>query len=181
MNNYLMFEKLLKCEVVPTEKVKKNIFKGKINPKFPPLAKRRLAAKKVVNSKRTDEQNEKRLKRQNKKLEALKQKMALYGVEMDFEGKLAQKTPSKSGMKSLATTPIMEIDDSDEDIKLKTPPHVKKVKSRPNSTATTPKGSRNNTPLNTKANMLKLEKRLKQSPLAKASPLAKKSPKKSKK
>merc|ERR1712110_908834 len=85
-------------------------------------------------------------------------KLAIPQVGEDSE----IKTPGRKVVKSAVTTPIMEIDESDEDIKLKTPPHVRKIKSRPNSTANsaagTPRNSRNSTPVNPKANLAKLEK-----------------------
>ena len=77
-----------------------------------------------------------------------------------FQGEKKVRTPKSKTTKSALTTPIMEIDEDDEDIKLKTPPHVRKIKSRPNSAAGTPKGSRNNTPMNPKTNLAKLEKML---------------------
>ena len=64
MNNYLMFEKLLKCKIVTKEKGQKNIFKGKINPNNPPAKLKRFAAKKKVNAMKTDVQEKRRLKRQ---------------------------------------------------------------------------------------------------------------------
>ena len=49
-------------------------------------------------------------------------------------------TPKLKKAKSQPTTPIMEIDASDEDeIAMKTPPNVRKIRSRPNSAAVTPK------------------------------------------
>merc|ERR1711997_832756 len=59
MNNYLMFEKLVKCQVVPSEKFHKNVFKGKINPLKPPSKMRRLAAKKELHATKTEKQNDK--------------------------------------------------------------------------------------------------------------------------
>jgi len=163
MNNYLMFEKLIKCQLVPPEKVTKTIFKGKVNPLRPPARMQRFAAKKALNATRTDEQNEKRSKRQAKKLQEIQAKLEKYGVKLAFpQGEDSEiKTPSRKVVKSAVTTPIMEIDESDEDIKLKTPPHVRKIKSKPNSAAATPKGgSSTRTPINTKKSMAKLEKML---------------------
>ena len=176
MNNYLMFEKLLKCELVAEEKVNKAIFRGKINPQKPPATERRLAAKKKINGAKSKSQDRRRLARQNLKLKEIQNKLGEYGIQMeipkvkkpeDSSKNSTPKTGSKKALKSLATTPVMEIDDDDLDIKLKTPPHVKKVKSRPNSAAATPRGSRNNTPLNVKPNLAKLEKMLAMEKLSK--------------
>merc|ERR1712166_125294 len=156
MNNYLMFEKLIKCQIVPADKVGKAIFKGKINPSKPPRKMARFAAKKALNATRTDEQNENRSKRQAAKLKQIQAKLEKYGVQLAIpEGEKKVRTPKSKTTKSALTTPIMEIDEDDEDIKLKTPPHVRKIKSRPNSAAATPKGSRNNTPINPKTSLAK--------------------------
>ena len=72
MNNYLMFDKLLKCEVVASEKVRPQMFRKKVNPQKPPLKKARSLAKKQVNSQRDERQE---LKRRRKQLQGLK-KMA---------------------------------------------------------------------------------------------------------
>merc|ERR1712088_920513 len=163
MNNYLMFEKIVKCQLVPAEKVTKTIFKGKVNPLRPPAKMQRFIAKKALNATRTDEQNEKRNKRQAKKLQEIQAKLEKYGVKLALpKGTDSEiKTPGRKAAKSAATTPIMEIDESDEDIKLKTPPHVRKIKSKPNSAAATPKGgSTTSTPINSKKSMAKLEKML---------------------
>ena len=82
MNNYLMFEKLVKCQLVPAEKITKTIFKGKINPLRPPAKMQRFTAKKALNANRTDEQNEKRNKRQAKKLLEIQAKLEKYGVRL---------------------------------------------------------------------------------------------------
>merc|ERR1712241_1139724 len=82
MNNYLMFEKIIKCQLVPPEKVTKTIFKGKVNPLRPPAKMQRFNAKKALNAKRTEEQNEKRNKRQAKKLQEIQAKLEQYGVKL---------------------------------------------------------------------------------------------------
>jgi len=166
MNNYLMFEKLVKCQVVPSEKFHKNVFKGKINPLKPPSKMRRLAAKKELHATKTEKQNDKRNERQSRKLQKIQSKLEEFGVQLSVpkEEESMMKTPKAKVAKSAATTPIMEIDEDDEDIKLKTPPHVRKIKSRPNSTvnsaAGTPRNSKNSTPVNPKTNLAKLEKML---------------------
>ena len=91
---------------------------------------------------------------------SIKQKNVISISSEFLQGEKKVRTPKSKPTKSALTTPIMEIDEDDEDIKLKTPPHVRKIKSRPNSAAATPKGSRNNTPINPKTNLAKLEKML---------------------
>ena len=87
MNNYLMFEKILKCQVIPSERVKKSIFKGKINPKKSPAKMRRFAAKKSINASKTEEQNEKRTKRHANKLQKIKEKLHNFGVVLNVNAK----------------------------------------------------------------------------------------------
>ena len=82
MNNYLMFEKLVKCQVVPSEKFHKNVFKGKINPLKPPSKMRRLAAKKDLHATKTDKQNDKRNERQSRKLQKIQSKLEEFGVQL---------------------------------------------------------------------------------------------------
>jgi nucleolar protein 15 len=164
MNNYLMFEKLMKCQLVPVEKAKSSIFRGKINPQMPPLKANRIKAKKLVNAKRTDAQDARRVKRQMASLNNLKERLAEFGVDATVPSDvMTMKTPvanSSSKGTKLKKTPVMEVDVSDEDISLKTPPHVKKIKSRSNSLANsaagTPRGSKSGTPKVATTNLNKL-------------------------
>ena len=86
MNNYLFFDKLLKCELVPQEKIRPSIFRNKINPKKIPLKKSRALAKREVNKTRDELQEQ---KRRRKQLQGLKKKAATLkslGIEctLDF-------------------------------------------------------------------------------------------------
>ncbi len=135
MNNYLMFDKLVKCESLPPEKVSKRCFREKVDPKMPPQLKKRQEGKRQVNQLRTEEQNNRRLKKQLRRLEGVKKKLEAAGVKSQVElGQMA--LPS-------GKTPVMEVDEDDDDIKMKTPPNVRKIKSRGNSAvnshANTPK------------------------------------------
>lgn len=168
MNNYLMFEKLVKCEIVPTAKVSRAMFRKKVDIARPPLVANRFKAKKIANSKRTEKQNERRLKHQNQSISKIQSKLLEYGIDLAFSAENELKTPTtenktKKILKKKATTPVMEVDVSDEDICLKTPPHVKKIKSRSNSAATTPHGSNVNTPKTPKLNKAVCEKLAKKS------------------
>ena len=140
MNNYLMFDKLVKCQLVPPEKMDRKIFLGKVNPAAPPAMKARREAKKEVNRLREEEAENKRLRKQLKKLEGLKAKLEGAGITtsaMNFS----------RPMPSTGKTPVMEVDEDEVDITLKTPPHVKKIKSRSNSAASSAMG----TPISSKA------------------------------
>lgn len=144
MNNYLFFDKLLKCELVAEDKVRPSMFRNKINSKRPPLIKARSIAKKQVNKDRNELQEQ---KRRRKQLQTLKKKAATLkslGVEcnVDFPSIEKEIVERKTRLKANGgKTPTMEVDDSDLDITLKTPPMVRKIKSRSNSTATPRQGS----------------------------------------
>jgi len=129
MNNYLMFDKLLKCELVPVDKADRRVFRNKLkNPAKPPALEARRRAKREVNQLRTEEQNQKRLKRQLGRLTALKKKLEAAGITAELPEK-----PSKTG-----ASPVMQVDEDDEDVRLKTPPATRKVRSAANSAAATP-------------------------------------------
>ena len=154
MNNYLMFEKLVKCELVPTAKVSRAIFRKKINPARPPLLVNRFKAKQMANSKRSEKQTERRAKRQNKNLTKVQSKLQKFGIDLVLpEIQMMAETPKADSdnkkliKKKKSNTPVMELDSDDDEISLKTPPHVKKIKSRSNSAANTPRGSKTNTPI----------------------------------
>ena len=105
--------------------------------------KARREAKKEVNRLREEEAENKRLRRQLKKLEAVKAKLESAGITTSSLN-LSRPIPSTG------KTPVMEVDEDEVDITLKTPPHVKKIKSRSNSAASsamgTPTSSRTGTP-----------------------------------
>ena len=86
MNNYLMFDKILKCSVVPPEKANHAMFRGKINPHFPPKKSKRMAAKKKLNCERTGEaevtHKKNVVERLNKKLQKLKDAGIDYDLKM---------------------------------------------------------------------------------------------------
>ncbi len=133
MDNYLMFDKLVKCSLVPADRASRAVFRGKVNPSMPPGKKARIEAKREVNQLRTEEQNNRRLKRQLKRLEGLKKRLAEAGVESEV--RLGKTIPT-------GATPVMEVDEEDADIKMKTPPNVRKVKSRSNSAVNSAAASR---------------------------------------
>jgi nucleolar protein 15 len=87
MNNYLMFNEIMKCEVVPKEKCSPKMFSGKINPNMPPRKIRRRKSKKIMNMDKTDEANLERKSKQLQKLQNMEQKLAQIGV--DFKIKLS--------------------------------------------------------------------------------------------
>merc|ERR1719431_1221831 len=55
MNNYLMFDRLLKCSLVPKERQSRAIFRGKIKENKPPAKMARMKAKRLHNSVKCEE------------------------------------------------------------------------------------------------------------------------------
>jgi len=80
MNNYLMFDKIMKCKVIPREECGPKMFYGKINPEFPPGVKKRNNVKRIHNSIKSDERNESRKKEQVEKLNKMEAKLAKKGI-----------------------------------------------------------------------------------------------------
>ena len=138
MNNYLMYEKLMKCKVVPPEEVRPAIFRHRVNPKNPPGKKARQLAKSKVNMERTENQELKRRRVQFGQ-SAKSRRQASWIWESTFKWTCrtsrGRKRNVASASKPEGRTPVMAIDDSDLDITLKTPPNVRKMKSRQNSAA----------------------------------------------
>lgn len=85
MNNYLMFDKILKCSLVPQERVSPAIFKCKIRPHKAPGKASRIAAKKVHNSVKSEETVGKRQVRQVKKMNKTLKKLKEAGIEYNFK------------------------------------------------------------------------------------------------
>merc|ERR1711978_155181 len=97
-----------------------------------------------------------RAKRQNKNLTKVQSKLQKFGIDLVLpEIQMMAETPKADSdnkkliKKKKSNTPVMELDSDDDEISLKTPPHVKKIKSRSNSAANTPRGqgSKTNTPI----------------------------------
>lgn len=154
MNNYLMFDRLVKCEVLDPKKIKPTMFFNRVKPNKPPGMMARRKDKKIMNQLRTEEQNNRRLKNQLGKLGQVQKRLAELGVtcQMNFEKASRQ-------LKGLSQTPIMAVDQEEEEVSMKTPPNVKKVRSRGNSATATP-NSGHNTPKSVLANLSKDKKHL---------------------
>jgi len=85
MNNYLMFDKILKCSLVPQERVSPAIFRGKIRPHKAPGKAARVAAKKLHNSVKMENTVAKRQVRQVKKVNKNLKKLKEAGIEYNFK------------------------------------------------------------------------------------------------
>merc|ERR1712226_1409401 len=158
MNNYLFFDKLLKCELVTQDKIRPSMFRNKINAKKPPLKKARSIAKREVNKERDERQEQKRRRKQLQGLKKTAAKLKSLGVECSVDFPSIEKEISERKARIKGTggkTPTMAVDDSDLDITLKTPPNVRKIKSRNNSAATPRQGSAQISELSTKKQMKK--------------------------
>jgi len=85
MNNYLMFDRLLKCSLVPKERVSRAIFRGKIKESRPPAMAARMKAKKLHNAAKCDETIKKRQVRQVKNVKKRLAKLHKAGIQYDFK------------------------------------------------------------------------------------------------
>ncbi|TNN03670.1 hypothetical protein fugu_000699 [Takifugu bimaculatus] len=97
MNNYLMGERLIKCHVVPEEKVHAELFVGS-QEKF---RKPRHPATARYNRNRTQAQIDKMKERLLRKEGKLRKRLAAHGIEYDFPGfaaQLPQKKKSSGAM-----------------------------------------------------------------------------------
>jgi len=85
MNNYLMFDKILKCSLVPQDRVSPAIFRNKIRAHKAPGKTARVAAKKLHNSVKEDSTVAKRQVRQVKKVNKSLKKLKEAGIEYSFK------------------------------------------------------------------------------------------------
>ena len=85
MNNYLMFNRILKCSVVPEERITPAIFRNKINPNIPPRVKARRKAKKLHNAVKCEETEPKRIKRTVDRTKKSLKKLEAAGIEYSFK------------------------------------------------------------------------------------------------
>nr|XP_006636399.1 PREDICTED: MKI67 FHA domain-interacting nucleolar phosphoprotein isoform X2 [Lepisosteus oculatus]XP_015213771.1 PREDICTED: MKI67 FHA domain-interacting nucleolar phosphoprotein isoform X1 [Lepisosteus oculatus] len=147
MNNYLLRERLIKCHVIPPEKVKPELFKGSQTP----FKKPSRPAVGRYNRKRTPRQKAQMTSRLLQKEAGLRKRLAEKGIDYDFPGFSAQVSKKKktsaensaSTTDSLDVTPVctptvlekrksMKVEDSDGDdeIIIKATPAPKKSKGK---------------------------------------------------
>jgi len=125
MNNYLMFERLLKCEYIPPEKVHPNMFKnyGTLMLPFRSV----LASKRKYNSLKTMKKVKKIEEKASDRLNKFKNKLIKHGIS--FDANLVLHKPSSLDNSKINCTQIeLEIDSSDDEVTFKTPPNAVKVK-----------------------------------------------------
>lgn len=92
MNNYLMGERLIKCQVFPPEKVHEKLFvgseRGFKKPTYPAVTR--------YNKKHTEEEIAKMTGKLLRKESRLRKRIAAYGIEYEFPGFAAQVPKKKS-------------------------------------------------------------------------------------
>ena len=81
MNNYLMFNKILKCHCIPKEKLHPATFKNARKRFFVPL---KCMFRKKFNSKKSTEQLKKMHARQDAKMVKRQQKLKEAGIDLDL-------------------------------------------------------------------------------------------------
>ncbi|KAJ8282596.1 hypothetical protein COCON_G00051150 [Conger conger] len=129
MNNYLMGERLIKCSLVPPERVHSRLFVGSKKV----FAKPSLPAVKRYNKKRTSEETKRMTGKLLQKEAKLRKKLAAKGIDYDFPGFASQLSKNKTAADdtnasicSQDVTPVctpsvlekrksVKIDDDDED------------------------------------------------------------------
>jgi len=99
MDNYIMYGRMLKCKVIPPEKVHPKMFKGAKRIYFP----RRLrhTHKKMHNKPKTPESSKTNIDRLIKKENKKREKLKLLGIEYDFPG---YKSSMESKTKEIKST-----------------------------------------------------------------------------
>jgi len=85
MNNYLMFDRLLKCSVVPKERTSKAIFRGKVKEQKPPGKMAMMKHKRLVNAVKCDETVQRRQVRQAKRVKKSMSKLEKAGIKYNFQ------------------------------------------------------------------------------------------------
>ncbi|XP_022258883.1 MKI67 FHA domain-interacting nucleolar phosphoprotein-like [Limulus polyphemus] len=139
MNNYLMFDQLMKCRFIPPEKVHPLTFKG--------AGKKIFLAKSITISRqnkwKSPEKERKNWVKRARRIKKTQAKLADLGITFDFDLKLPRRPTSE--VKSDVPTPVhvesnihvpqqdkdvdvIEIDSSEDEIYFRTPPHVIKTK-----------------------------------------------------
>jgi len=84
MNNYLMFDRLVKCSLVSKERTNRGIFKGKVKENRPPGKAARIKAKKLHNAEKCAETEIRREKRQSKRVKKSLNKLKKNGIDYIF-------------------------------------------------------------------------------------------------
>ncbi|XP_019632244.1 PREDICTED: MKI67 FHA domain-interacting nucleolar phosphoprotein-like [Branchiostoma belcheri] len=141
MNNYLMFEKLLKCEFIPVERLHPKTFNG-WNRKFHKPTRRSTAIRKHNKPKDAAATLQSAV-RLAAKDQGRKRRYAALGIKYDFSGyddiakkaklqaagTVSPKVPKSGQAKKPEQSPVtLMLDSSDPEITFKTPPGVAKVK-----------------------------------------------------
>lgn len=143
MNNYLMFEKLMKCTVVPKEFITNKLFAGYKPGQFLIFEKYR----KIFNNERNHEEVGRQMARKLRTLNKNKKALNSLGIDFDFDfvkPKFPKQTENKKQKKNLkplrtilnrtsisniseSSTHTLEVDSSEDEITFKTPPRARKI------------------------------------------------------
>ncbi|XP_064471426.1 MKI67 FHA domain-interacting nucleolar phosphoprotein-like isoform X2 [Ornithodoros turicata] len=109
MDGYLFFNKLLRCYVMPKEKVHPGLFKDFRYP-FPL---RKEIVRSVNNRKRTLEEDQKSARRRIEKLKKTQKKLKKMGLSYDFQPQIFdEQNPSKSQNTVAITSPANGMDEA---------------------------------------------------------------------
>lgn len=107
MNNYLMGERIIKCHVMPPEKVHEKLFAGC----FREFKKPSYPAVKRYNKRPTDEQITKTTRKLLHKENKLRKRLAARGIDYDFPGFAAQVPQKKKSSDSMNASTCSDAQD----------------------------------------------------------------------
>ncbi|XP_037092984.1 MKI67 FHA domain-interacting nucleolar phosphoprotein-like [Pollicipes pollicipes] len=138
MNNYLMFEKIVKCKVLPPEQVTPATFASanrRVGVNCPGQKRTERSVAQLAARKGSAQRRSARKRREAARQRTLV-KLAQLGIKYDLEGGLVQEVelPPSSAVPTV-TAPaqhVLEVDESDDEVTFKTPPNtVRRRLSRP--------------------------------------------------
>ncbi|KAI1280867.1 MKI67 FHA domain-interacting nucleolar phosphoprotein [Halotydeus destructor] len=120
MNNYLMFERILRCRFIPKDKYPKNLYRLWNSVRVTTVERH----KNIVNSQRSYENERASIKKRLTKIRAVEKKLASVGLKFKC---LIVNDPKNESFELKSQDQIV-VDSSDEDVVIKTPKTAIKVK-----------------------------------------------------
>ncbi|XP_069682404.1 MKI67 FHA domain-interacting nucleolar phosphoprotein-like [Periplaneta americana] len=140
MNNYLMCGRLLKAEYIPGDSVGRGMFRNtNIRPGNCLRSENRKKTVMKTNRKLTPAEEKEDFQIRNKQLEKLKKQLEKSGIELDCQIENGVVLLSNDALKSeKEQKPVLEIDESDDEIEFKVHPNVTKVIKRKSQLKSSP-------------------------------------------
>lgn len=129
MNNYLMCGRLLKAEYIPGDHVSRGMFSNaNIRPGNCPRSKHQKKVVEKTNRKLLPTEEVAQFQKRNKRLEKIKRELEKSGIQLDCQIEGGVTLLNNGALNSeRMQNPILEIDESDDEIDFKVHPNVTKV------------------------------------------------------